>query len=178
MALAAHDLLLRAHQARREHRLTDAHADLVEAVALWRRTGTRRELVQSLKALGQIEWDLRHADAALPLYEEAVALCRAEGDPLLLAHTVRHLGDIHRHAGRADLAEPCYHEAIRLYRGQADTAALDLANALRPLALLKLQTAAADELKRLWAEARQLYAVAQVPEAVAECDRRLAQLGE
>lgn len=123
MPEAAITLMRRADRARRENRLTDAHRDLVEAVALCRQAGAQRELVQALKRLGQIERDLGRGDAARPLYEEAVAICREESDPLALAHTVRHLGDIHQDAGRVELAEPCYHEALLLYRSQAERTA-------------------------------------------------------
>jgi tetratricopeptide (TPR) repeat protein len=114
--------------------------------------------------------------ARLP-YQAAVALCRAEGDPLLLAHTVRHLGDVHQDAGRIALAEPCYREALRLYRGNPATRALDLANALRPLAILVDGAGDAEEARRLFAEARDLYAAARVDEGVADCDHHLARLG-
>jgi tetratricopeptide (TPR) repeat protein len=96
--------------------ITDA-----EAIALCRDAGMKRELVQALKALGQIERDLGRGDAARPLYDEAVAICREEGDTLTLAHTIRHLGDIHQDAGRMELAEPCYLEALALYRSHEHT---------------------------------------------------------
>jgi tetratricopeptide (TPR) repeat protein len=169
-------LMRQADVARQERRLADAHRDLTEAVALCRRDGGRRELLLALRRLGQIERDLGHGDAALPLYEEAVALCREEGDPLLLAHTVRHLGDIHRDAGRPDHAEPCYHEALAIYRGHDRTPPLDLANAVLPLALLKDGAGQVAEARRLWEEARTLYAATDVPAGVAECSARLAKL--
>ena len=76
-------------------------------------------------------------DDALHLYEEAVALCRLDNDPLQLAHTVRHLGDVHHDAGRLDRAEHCYREALAWYRAHPNTPPLDLANTLRPLAILE-----------------------------------------
>lgn len=166
----------RADRARQEHRPADAQRDLVEAVALCRRAGERHELVQALKALGQIERDLERGDAALPLYEEAVGICRAEGDPLMLAHTVRHLGDIHQDAGRMDQAESCYQEALAIYRGNEDTRELDLANAIRPLAILKSNVGRVDAAKQLWEEARELYTAVGVREGVAECSAWLADL--
>jgi tetratricopeptide (TPR) repeat protein len=176
MSDAVIELVRRAERARRENRLADAHRDLVEAVAFGRQAGAQHELVLALKGLGQIERDLGCGDAALPLYEEAVALCREEGDPLTLAHTVRHLGDIHRSAGRAELAEPRYHEALALYRSHEGTPVLDLANAIRPLAILKQATGEAEEARRLWEEARDLYAAANVQEGVAGCSASLARL--
>jgi tetratricopeptide (TPR) repeat protein len=136
----------------------------------------RRQLIQGLKGLGQIERDLNKGDAALAFYEEAVALCREHGDALLLAHTVRHLGDIHQDAGRDDSAAPCYHEALSIYRSHKETSPLDLANAVRPFALHKERVGQVEEAKRLWAEARDLYGVANVSQGVAESSRRLARL--
>jgi tetratricopeptide (TPR) repeat protein len=171
-------LMREANRARLEDRPTDAHRDFAAAVMLCRRSGARRELVRALKGLGQIERDLDHGGAALPLYEEAVAICREESDALLLAHTVRHVGDIHQDAGHSGLAEPCYVEAITIYRNDQQTEPLDLANAIRPLALLKDDAGEIEEAKRLWAEARDLYAAANVREGVAESSRRLARLDD
>ena len=147
-----------------------------DAVSRCRQIGTRRELIQALKGLGQIERDLDHGAAALPLYEEAVALCRQEGDALLLAHTVRHLGDIHQDAGRPELAEPCYVEALTIYRSEREAAPLDLANAIRPLATLKEGANEWEQSQTFWQEAKELYARANVPQGVRESSRRLALL--
>ena len=163
-------------QARRENRLADARHDLLEALALSRQANDRRALIHTLKALGQIERDLGQGDAALPLYEEAVYLCREEADPLLLAHTIRHLGDIHLDAARPALAEPCYHEALALYRAHKQTLPLDLANAVRPLAILKDDAGQVAEARQLWQEARDLYASVNIAQGVAESSRRLALL--
>lgn len=167
------ELMERARRARRENRPADAHRDLVEAVALCREARASRELVLALKALGQIERDLGHDDAARPLYEEAVTLCRDLDNPLLLAHTLRHLGDIHQDMGRLAEALPYYDEALALYRSQKQAPPLDLANAIRPLALLKSAAGEVEEARRLWEEARDLYEAAQVPEGAAECSARL-----
>ena len=97
---AYNELVNRAIAARSEHRLNDAKASWTEALALARHSSTKAELICALKGLGQIERDLHHNDAALPLYEEAVVLGRQIDDPLSLAHTIRHFGDILRHAGK------------------------------------------------------------------------------
>ncbi len=175
MSDVAVTLMQQADRARRENRLADARRDLVEAVALCRQTGVQRELVQALKSLGHVERDLRHGDAARSLYEEAVSMCRETGDPFLLAHTVRHLGDVHQDAGRSELAEPCYLEALALYRNQERTPPLELANAIRPLAILKDGAGEHKEARQLWEEAMGHYSVANVPEGVAECSARLAR---
>ena len=176
MSGAAVKLMRQAYRARREKRLADAHRDFVAAVVQCRQTGEQRELVQSLKGLGQIERDLGRGDAARLLYEEAVAICRKEADALTLAHTVRHLGDIHQDAGRVELAEPCYQEALAIYRSHKETSPLELANAIRPLAILIEDAGQVEEAILLWEEARDLYAAVNVPEGVAECLARLARL--
>jgi tetratricopeptide (TPR) repeat protein len=169
-------LMNQADRARREHRLADAARDLSEAIGLCRADGTRRERAQALKKLAHIKRDLGHADAARPLYEEAVAIYREQGGALELAHTIRHLGDLHRHEGHAKLAEECYLEALALYRSQQGTPPLDLANAIRPLAIVKDDAGAVEQARRLWEEARELYAVVNVEAGVAECSARLARL--
>jgi tetratricopeptide (TPR) repeat protein len=168
-------LMDRALIARREHRLNDAHRDLFDAVLLCRQNGTPLELVQVLKALGQIERDLGQPEAALRLYEEAGAICRHLNDPLMLAHTIRHVGDIQRNLGRLSEAQSCYDEALTIYRNH-DPNPLDLANALRPLALLKEAIGQKDQVRALWEEARNLYAIAGVEAGVAECTARLSAI--
>ena len=115
-------------------------------------------------------------DEALTLYEEAAAEYRSSGEALALAHTVRHVGDIHRQAGRLELAEPHYREALALYRNHPNPPRLDLANAIRPLAILEERAGRADEARRLWTEARELYEAGGVAEGTAESSRRLAGL--
>ncbi|MGA7560681.1 MAG: hypothetical protein WCF61_07725 [Terriglobales bacterium] len=170
---ASEQLVEQALQARREHRLADAEQDLVEAVAQCRNAGIRTDLARALTALGQIERDLHRTDSALQHYEEAAGLYRAEGDALRLAHTVRHVADIRREAARLDLAESCYHEALHLYRNHAATPPLDLANAIRGLAILKTDAGDAATAIALWEEARDLYAAVNVEAGVAESNRRL-----
>ena len=168
-------LMARAATARREDRLEDARRDYEDAVVLCRQS-SQPELIRALKGLGQIERDLGRSDLALVLYGEAVDICRTINDPLTLAHTVRHLGDIHRESGRPDLAEPCLLEALAIYRGHDETNPLDLANAIRPLAILKQEEGAVEESRELWEEARKLYAAVNVREGVAESTARMAQL--
>ena len=177
MSHTASQLIDQANLARKEQRLADAHRDLTEAIALCRQAGTRSELVRALKALGQIDRDRGGHEAARPLYEEAVALCREEGDPITLAHTIRHLGDIYRHSGDMTQAEPCYNEALALYRSHKPSP-LELANAIRPLAILKDAVGEVEVARGLWEEARDLYEAAKVREGVAECSARLARLSK
>lgn len=162
-----HDLLRRGRRARFD--TPDQSRDLfAESAAMARRSGARRELVEALKGIAQIERDLGRRADALPFYEEAVSVCREIGDPLLLAHTLRHLGDLQHDDGRDDLAEPLSAEALALYR-TSDAPPLDLANAFRSLAVIKNSA-------ELWEEAFHLYVATNVPPGVAESALRLAKL--
>jgi tetratricopeptide (TPR) repeat protein len=173
---AADKLRQRALLAKREKRFEDARQDLLEAVELLRREGNRVERAQALRDLGEVERSLPDGDAARRHYAEAVEILREMDEPLKLAHTVRHLGDVHYEAGHATLAEPCYDEALVLYRSSANTRPLDLANAIRSLAVLKGDADEIEEAKRLWREARDLYVAVDVQAGVAESDARLAAL--
>ncbi|MDP9120072.1 MAG: hypothetical protein M3O15_01695 [Acidobacteriota bacterium] len=74
------------------------------------------------------------------------------------------------------MAEPCYHEALALYRAHPPTRPLDLANALRGLAVLKDDAGETEAAIPLWQEAHDLYLALDVPPGVAESAARLARL--
>jgi hypothetical protein len=95
---------------------------------------------------------------------------------LLIAHTARHLGDICREIGLTEQAGELLEEAINIYRHRADTKACDLANSIRPLALLKTAVGDLNNARPLWEEARALYAAVNVTAGVAECSGQLAKL--
>lgn len=173
----AEKLLMQALRARRNGRHADARRDLLEAMKLCLKAGAQLTLAQTHAMLGQIERDEKQIDSALSHYEEAQKIFREIGDADRVAHSVRHVGDIQRSCGRLELAEPCYKEALEIYRNSAQTRPLDLANAIRGLALLKGEKNAAHEAKLLWEEARDLYESVNVPEGVAECIQRIADLG-
>jgi tetratricopeptide (TPR) repeat protein len=115
-------------------------------------------------------------EAAIALYGQAAEIARRDGDTLALAHRLRHIGDIHLEAGRIDRAAPCYDEALALYRSREDAKPLDLANLLRPMALLCEARKEPEAARRHWAEARALYEQVGVAAGVAECTRHLAAL--
>ena len=173
MSEAAHTLIQRGHAERREDRLEDALQSFAEAVAAARRDGNDADLVLALKGLGQIERDLGRGERAIPLYEEAVELCLANDDLPALAHSLRHLGDIHQDGGGWSAAEPYYQQALTLYRAFEGTSALDLANAVRPYALLRERLGDSEEALALWREARALYVAAGIAEGIEECERHL-----
>jgi tetratricopeptide (TPR) repeat protein len=178
MSEAFEGLLRRGLAARREHRLQDARRLLRDAVATGREEACGTDLARALTAVGQTERDLQRGDIALAYYEEAAAIYRAKSDSLKVAHTVRHIADIQFELGRADLAEPHYHEALAIYRSHEEISQLELANAVRGLALLKGGLGETQVAKELWAEARDLYAAVNVKEGVAESSRRLALLAQ
>ncbi|MGH9144639.1 MAG: tetratricopeptide repeat protein [Vicinamibacterales bacterium] len=170
------ELVDKAWRARREGRLDEAERGLSAVVHARRREGNGPELVDALGKLAHVLRDLGRLDAALPVCEDAVTISRAGHNPLLLAHAVRHLGDLHREAGRLGDADRCYSEALALYRGSAVPDALDLANALRPAALLKEILGDRPLARQLFAEARDRYREAGIEAGVQECARHLAQL--
>jgi tetratricopeptide (TPR) repeat protein len=126
--------------------------------------------------LGQIERDRGHIDHAQQHYTDALALCRRQKFPLRTAHIARHLGDIYRESGLVQQAEALLTQAIFLYRQDLDTRALDLANAIRPLALLKTTQGDADSARSHWQEAQVLYSAVNVEAGAAECAAQLAKL--
>jgi tetratricopeptide (TPR) repeat protein len=125
---------------------------------------------QELRRRGELA---RQKDGAMArlCYEEAVGLFREIDEPLVLAHTIRHLGDVYLEQGRPDLAEPCYHEALGLYRSHDDDSSLDLANAVRSLAVLRWE-----QTKLLWEEVRALYTSLSIAAGIEESTARLAAL--
>ena len=127
---------------------------LTRAVGLCRRAGDPRALVTALGRLGHLEHDADHRDDAVG----------------------RH-ADAYRSTGRLAEAETCYNEALALYAAEDEPPALDYANALRPLALLKEMQGRTDEARNLWRRARALYARIPIPAGKAECDEHLTRLG-
>ncbi len=149
--------LRRGNAARRAGRLADAHDAFSQAVSNSRACGSRRLLIRALKGLGQSHRDSGHASDAIPLYEEAAGLCLEIGDQMMLAHTIRHLGDIYQDTDDMERAESCYAEALAVYRQNSSTRHADLANAVRPFALLKERLGDKAAAYELWTEAHRLY---------------------
>ena len=153
-----------------------AREDLVRAVELARSEEAVGDLAQALHLLANVEQDLEHTDAARALWVEAVGLLRGAEEPLQLAHKLRHLGDLDREAGRLDDAEAALVEVLRIYRSHAGTDPLDLANALRRVALLAQAQGDPESARRHWREARQLYEDLGIQDGVDEADERLRSL--
>jgi tetratricopeptide (TPR) repeat protein len=150
--------------------------DLSTAVSICREQDDQATLSRALGMLGHAYKDVGKDDEAHRRYEEAVAAARASRDPMRIAHTVRHLGDVQRGAGQLEAARRCYDEALALYRAQQNPPMLDYANALRPMAILEERTGDAGDARRLWTEARDLYAQLGIDEGVDECSEHLERL--
>lgn len=167
-------LLQHGHIARHRGRSQDALRAFESAAAIARKVGAKEELIIALKGQAQIERDLNQLERAKALYQQAVNSCRKHDDPLLLAHTLRHLADILSDLNAHSEAEPVYREALAFYRANLKTGVLDLANCLRPLALLLEATGKVAEAKETWIETRVLYNALNLRDAVAECEKHLA----
>jgi len=162
--------------AKREGRFREARLALTEAVTLLRQEEAGASLPQALRLLGEVERKLRDSSSARMHYEEALAIYRQSEEALALAHTVRHLGDILHEAGDNAAAECCYDEALAIYRDHSEASPLDVANAVRSMAVLKAESGNATEARKLWEEARSLYEMLNIAEGVRESSARLAQL--
>jgi tetratricopeptide (TPR) repeat protein len=161
-----------------------AKEDLAAAVALCRDDSTPVELAQALHLLANVEHDTHRDERAQSLWEEAVAILRQTDDVLQLAHKVRHLGDLHRHCDRLSEAEKCYDEALALYRAHDRPGSLDLANAVRRVAILKELLGDKDRALTLWNETRELYLAVQkasgvdLTAGVKESEQHIGRRGE
>ncbi len=175
---ATEELIARAAQHRRESNFDHAAQEWAEVVELSRRADDIPTLVRALNGAAQIERDLGRNSEALLRYEEAVALCQKHRDQLLLAHTIRHLGDVRRHLGLEREAQACYEEALDIYRSEPSANPLDVANTLRPFAILKEKMGDIDGARAFWHEARGLYQSLGIDAGVVESSKHLALLGD
>jgi tetratricopeptide (TPR) repeat protein len=171
--------------ARREKRHDDARAAFAEAADSARRSRVLKDLATALAQQAQIERDVGFLDKALAFQLEALAIARGLNEPQSLAHTLRHAGDILQAAKRHADADPYYREMLDLYRAAPDTAPLEMANAVRSVALHAQHRGQKREARLLWQEARERYAALDalflslgIPDnpGVKEADKRLAAL--
>src|SRR3954463_13920425 len=100
--------------------------------------------------------------AARSQYAEASQGFRQKNDRLAYAHTIRHIADMYLDQQQYESAQPLYEEALQIYRSDLDTKLLDLANAVRPYALLTEAMGDRAIARQLWLEARNLYASLRV----------------
>jgi tetratricopeptide (TPR) repeat protein len=114
--------------------------------------------------------------AARSCYAAAAKIYRDQNDLLAYAHTIRHVADMYLEESKLRDAKPLYEESIELYRSSLSTKILDLANALRPYALLNEAQGNLDSASKFWEEARQLYSSLRLEAGLSECDEHLRKL--
>jgi tetratricopeptide (TPR) repeat protein len=123
---------------------------------------------------GREERKEHRLSAARAYYAEAAQIYRNEKNPLAYAHTIRHIADMHLDESNYAEAKPLYEEALEIYRSNLDTKLLDLANTVRPYALLNERAGNRDAAMQSWKEARNLYASLRLDVGVDECNAHLA----
>jgi len=89
---------------------------------------------------------------------------------------MRHIADIHQQEGNFAEAKPLYEEALEIYRSNLDTKLLDLANTVRPYALLNEQQGHLEAASKLWEEARILYGSLRIDAGFSECEAHITRL--
>lgn len=170
----------RARQARIEGRAAEARGALEAALAQARADGDDEAcgeaMFEARMLLAHLERDLGNADAARVLYEATVRFCPADARPRRHALALRHLADVRRESGDLAEAERGYAQALAILRDADDAMPVDLADTLRPYALLCEATGRADDARDAWREARGLYVVEGVEPGVEECDAALRRL--
>lgn len=116
--------------------------------------------------------------AAREHYTTAAQAYRQSGDTLAYAHSIRHIADVYQQEQNATDAKPLYEEALELYRSNLNTKLLDLANTVRPYALLLEQQGDIASAKQHWQEARNLYTSLRIDAGITECNTHLSALGD
>ena len=109
-------------------------------------------------------------------YAEAAKIFREQKDTLAYAHTIRHIADMYQQESSLSEAKPLYEEVLELYRSNLGTILLDLANTVRPYALLNESLGNTGFARTLWEEARQLYASLRLHVGVSECEEHIRRL--
>ena len=109
-------------------------------------------------------------------YAQAAKVHRDGEDFLAYAHTIRHIADIFQQEANLVEAKPIYEECLELYRSNLSTRILDLANTVRPYAILNEELGDVDIARKLWEEARSLYGSIRLSQGVSECDAHLSKL--
>jgi tetratricopeptide (TPR) repeat protein len=109
-------------------------------------------------------------------YSEAAEIYRLAANRLAYAHTIRHIADMYLDESEFELARPLYEEALEIYRSSLDSRILDLANTIRPYAILNAAIGKWDIARDLWQEAKVLYTAIRVRDGVTECETHLLSL--
>lgn len=129
-----------------------------------------------LRSRAEAERRNRNFPAARALYEQAAAAMRTGADPHRLAHTLRHLGLLCAEMDDLAAAETHCREALAIYEANPGAPPLDVANAVRALALVREAAGDLTEAEALWIDARRRYAELSVTEGVEGTTRRLERI--
>lgn len=173
------DLVKQALAARREGDGEAAEAAAREALSIARSQtdeGGRDALVVALSVMAQVDQDAGRLDVATQRYAQAAEHCRRPPVSPRLPHVLRHLGMLQFRARNLLAAISCCEEAVELRRREPDTPPLEMANTLRPLALIRESEGRKADAVKLWKEASALYARAGVESGVQESRSHLAEL--
>jgi len=162
-------------QARRQHHLEEARSKLEEAMKCCAGDEDPRLVAELHAELAYVERALHDDQSAEVHYRQAAEMFTALGDGLRTAHNMRHLADILRETGRPLEAAPFYAESIEFFRRSGEYP-LQLANALRGLALMQGDLKDFAGSLQSWAEAKALYQMVNVDAGVAESRQRIDEL--
>jgi len=112
---------------------------------------------------------------ATALYEEAAESFQREQQPARWAHALRHAAEFALRAGDGVTSLREARAVLEYYRNTPPTT-LEMANALRVIALAEAAGGELDNAVEHWNEARRLYHEAGVADGVLEADRHVALL--
>jgi tetratricopeptide (TPR) repeat protein len=112
---------------------------------------------------------------ATALYEEAAESFRAEQQPARWAHALRHAAEFAIRAGDSVTGLREARVVVEYYRSTPPTT-LEMANALRVMALAESSAGERDRAMEHWSEARRLYREAGIADGVLEAERQVALL--
>jgi hypothetical protein len=112
---------------------------------------------------------------ATALYEEAAESFQAEHQPERWAHALRHAAEFAVRAGDCATGLREARVVVEYYRSTPPTT-LEMANAMRVMAMAEMAAGERDSAVTHWIEARSLYMDAGIADGVVEADRRVAVL--
>jgi len=168
-------LLETGRKARLDRRLEDARSAFLEALKQCGCDDDPRLVAELHSELAYVERALHDERSAEADYRRAAEMFQSLHDLFRTAHNMRHLADILRETGRPMEAAPFYSEAIEYFRKSGEYP-LQLANALRGMALMQGELRDFAGSLQSWAEAKALYQMASVDAGVAESRKRIDEL--
>jgi tetratricopeptide (TPR) repeat protein len=172
---APKNLIEQGRKARQERRLEDARSLFKEALKECCSDDDPRLEAELHSELAYVERALHDEQSAEADYRRAAEMFGTLGDSFRTAHNMRHLADILRETGRPLDAAPFYSESIEFFRKSGEYP-LQLANALRGLALTQGYLKDFAGSLQSWAEAKALYQMVNVDAGVAESRKRIDDL--